>query len=77
MGWQGDLCLLDLVRLHLKTFCHRWKWFEKMTCPTRLLVMEELFKKKIRPCRLNQSNERTVYFINEIIDDTGEEKHAG
>ena len=25
MGWRGDLCLLDLVRLH------RWKWFETTT----------------------------------------------
>ena len=33
-----------------------WEWFEKTTCTTAELVMEQLFKKKIRSWRLNQSN---------------------
>ena len=43
-------------RLHLQKNQIGWEWFEKTTCTTAELVMEQLFKKKIRSWRLNQSN---------------------
>ena len=64
MGYY--LCLLDLVRLFSKRFrilIHCWKWVEKTTWPTAESVMEQLFKKILRQCRLNQSNERTIIEI--------------
>ena len=64
---MGDhLCLLDIAGLHSKTLTHYWKCVEKTICLTAELV-KRLFK-RIRSWGLNQSKERTIYFIEVSLE---------